>query len=93
MTMDLAREIPTEVSETIRIPDELLDYYGDLFMKSNLRRQGIVFERFLACPDYYFKKLAMPLEPDELPPEEGEPLARPRRWLKIVSFGRAVRSP
>jgi len=90
---DLAREATTDASETIRIPDELLDYYGDLFMQSNLRRQGIVFERFLACPDYYFKKLAVPLEHDEIPSQGEKSLARPRRWLKIVRFGRVVRSP
>lgn len=90
---DLAHEMPTDTSETIRIPDELLEYYGDLFMKSNLRRQGIVFERFLASPDYYCKKLALPLEQNELPPEEEQSLARPRRWLKIVRLGRAAKSP
>ncbi|MBI3989834.1 MAG: hypothetical protein HY347_09485 [candidate division NC10 bacterium] len=90
---DLAREALTDASKTIRIPDELLDYYGDLFMQSNLRRQGVVFERFLACPDYYFKKLAVPLGHDEFPSPGEKSLARPWRWFKIVRFGRAARSP
>jgi len=59
----------------VRMPDELLEYYGDLFTKWKLRNQGIIFERFLAYPDYYIQKLAFS-------PEATTPPGRFRRWLK-----------
>lgn len=59
----------------VRMSDELLEYYGDLFTKWKLRNQGVIFERFLAYPDYYIQKLASP--PGATPPP-----GRLRRWLK-----------
>ncbi len=43
--------------EVTRIPDEQLEYYGDCFMRWKIRTQGVGFERFLACPDYYLARV------------------------------------
>ena len=51
-----------------RLPDELLEHYGDLFVTLGVAAAaGISFEQFLADPDYHLSRVAPP------PPA-------PRRW-------------
>ncbi len=38
-----------------RIPDEVLEYYANLFIEQRIREQGITFERFLELPEIYLK--------------------------------------
>ena len=66
-----------------RISDEQLEYYGDCFMKWDIRKQGIAFERFLACPDYYLARLPSP-------PQAPRPqfFRRVRRLLSTALCGR-----
>lgn len=40
----------------IRLSDELLNFYGDLFLQLSLRQSGISFEQFLCCPTYYLAR-------------------------------------
>jgi hypothetical protein len=39
-----------------RIPDEVLEYYADLFIELRIRERGITFERFLDLPDVYLTR-------------------------------------
>ena len=39
-----------------RIPDEILDYYAELFIEQRIREQGVTFERFLHLPEAYLKR-------------------------------------
>ncbi len=39
-----------------RIPDEMLEYYADLFIEQRIREQGVTFERFLELPEAYLKR-------------------------------------
>ena len=39
-----------------RIPDEVLEYYAELFIESRIREQGVTFERFLELPEAYLKR-------------------------------------
>ncbi len=39
-----------------RIPDEVLEYYAELFIEQRIREQGITFERFLEIPEAYLKR-------------------------------------
>ncbi|MGH7377119.1 MAG: hypothetical protein ACREKK_06840 [Candidatus Methylomirabilales bacterium] len=51
------------------LPDELLEYYGDLFVTLGVAAAaGISFERFLVDPDYHLSRVAPP------------PPAPRRRW-------------
>lgn len=40
-----------------RIPDELLEYYAELFIEHRIRDQGVTFERFLDLPEAYLKRV------------------------------------
>ncbi len=39
-----------------RIPDEVLEYYAELFIELRIRERGITFERFLDLPDAYLTR-------------------------------------
>lgn len=39
-----------------RIPDELLEYYAELFIEHRVRDQGVTFERFLDLPEAYLAR-------------------------------------
>ena len=39
-----------------RIPDEILDYYAELFIEQRIREQGVTFERFLHLPEAYLNR-------------------------------------
>jgi hypothetical protein len=39
-----------------RIPDEVLEYYAELFIEQRVREQGVTFERFLELPEAYLKR-------------------------------------
>ena len=39
-----------------RIPDEVLEYYGNLFIEHRIQEQGVTFERFLVLPEAYLKR-------------------------------------
>ena len=39
-----------------RMPDEMLEYYADLFIEQRIREQGVTFERFLELPEAYLKR-------------------------------------
>ena len=43
-----------------RIPDEVLEYYAELFIEQRIRDQGITFERFLELPEAYLKRGKLP---------------------------------
>lgn len=45
-----------------RLSDELLHFYGDLFLQLSLRQSGISFEQFLCCPAYYLARAGWGLE-------------------------------
>jgi len=50
-----------------RIPDEVLEYYAELFIQHRIREQGVTFERFLELPDSYLKRhTASPRDPVHL---------------------------
>ena len=40
----------------MHLSDELLNFYGDLFLQLSLRQSGISFEQFLFCPTYYLAR-------------------------------------
>lgn len=42
-----------------RLPDELLDYYGELYLKGNVFGRGVTFSRFLECAEYYIQLLGL----------------------------------
>jgi hypothetical protein len=46
-----------------RISDELLEYYGELFIAHRVRDQGVTFERFLDLPEAYLKR-THPFKPE-----------------------------
>ena len=50
----MARDGPQD--GLIRLSDELLNFYGDLFLQLSLRQGGISFEQFLCCPTYYLAR-------------------------------------
>lgn len=39
-----------------RIPDEVLEYYAELFIEQGVREQGVTFEHFLYLPEAYLKR-------------------------------------
>ena len=39
-----------------RVSDEELEYYGDLFVRWEIREAGVDFEGFLSNPEYYLQK-------------------------------------
>lgn len=43
-----------------RIPDEVLEYYAELFIEQRIREQGVTFERFLELPEAYLKRSHSP---------------------------------
>jgi len=42
--------------QTPRLSDEELDYYGDLYVRCDIRDAGVDFEGFLNNPEYYLQK-------------------------------------
>lgn len=38
-----------------RIPDELLEYYAEIFIEHRIGDRGITFERFLEMPESYLR--------------------------------------
>lgn len=45
-----------------RLPDELLEHYGDLFVALGIAAAaGISFEQFLEAPDYHLSRVAPPI--------------------------------
>ncbi len=71
------------VGEVTRISDEQLEYYGDCFVQWKIRKLGVGFEGFLACPEYYLARV-LP-SPGEVP---HHPLLRWLRRLPSSLFGR-----
>jgi len=56
-----------------RLPDELLEHYGDLFVTLGIAAAaGISFEQFLAAPDYHLARVAPP-----------SPAPRPRWMVRL----------
>ena len=56
-----------------RLPDELLEHYGDLFVTLGIAAAaGISFEQFLAAPDYHLARVAPP-----------PPASRPRWMVRL----------
>ncbi len=43
---------------SIRLSDEELEYYGDLYVRCAIRQVGVDFETFLDNPEYYLQKHA-----------------------------------
>jgi hypothetical protein len=41
-----------------RVSDEELEYYGDLYVRCDIRGKGVDFESFLNNPEYYLQKHA-----------------------------------
>lgn len=39
-----------------RIPDEVLEYYAELFIEFRIRERGVTFERFLDLPEFYLAR-------------------------------------
>ena len=39
-----------------RLPDEVIEYYAELFLDQRIREQGVTFERFLHSPEVYLKR-------------------------------------
>jgi len=39
-----------------RIPDEVLEYYAELFIEQRIRERGVTFERFLDLPEAYLTR-------------------------------------
>ena len=39
-----------------RIPDEVIEYYAELFLNQRIREQGVTFERFLLLPEAYLNR-------------------------------------
>jgi hypothetical protein len=39
-----------------RIPDEVLEYYAELFIEQRIRDRGVTFERFLDLPEAYLTR-------------------------------------
>jgi hypothetical protein len=39
-----------------RIPDEVLEYYAELFIEERIRERGVTFERFLDLPEAYLTR-------------------------------------
>ncbi len=56
-----------------RLPDELLEHYGDLFVTLGIAAAaGISFEQFLEAPDYHLSRVAPPI-----------PAPRPRWTVRL----------
>ena len=49
-----------EARSVSRVSDEELEYYGELYAAYDIRAGGIDFETFLANPEYYLAKCAVP---------------------------------
>ena len=45
-----------EKRSSLRVSDEELDYYGDLYLGRGIREAGVDFETFLSNPEYYLIK-------------------------------------
>jgi hypothetical protein len=43
---------------SLRLSDEELEYYADLYIGNGIREAGIEFESFLNNPEYYLQKHA-----------------------------------
>jgi hypothetical protein len=43
----------------LRVPDEVLDHYADLFIRHRVRGLGITFEQFLRVPERYLNEREM----------------------------------
>ncbi len=43
---------------SLRLSDEELEFYGDLYVRCGLRKAGVDFETFLSNPEYYLLKHA-----------------------------------
>jgi hypothetical protein len=42
----------------MRLSDEELEFYGDLYVRCEIRSAGVDFETFLSNPEYYLRKHA-----------------------------------
>lgn len=42
----------------LRLSDEELEFYGDLYVRCAIRGAGVDFETFLSNPEYYLQKHA-----------------------------------
>ncbi len=43
---------------SLRLSDEELEYYGELYIRCAIRQAGVDFETFLDKPEYYLRKYA-----------------------------------
>jgi hypothetical protein len=43
---------------SLRLSDEELEYYGELYVRYAIRQAGVDFETFLDKPEYYLQKYA-----------------------------------
>ncbi len=49
---------PRDLRPSLRLSDEELEYYGDLYVRCAIRDAGVDFETFLGNPEYYLRKHA-----------------------------------
>lgn len=49
---------PRDLRPSLRLSDEELEYYGDLYIRCAIRDTGVDFETFLSNPEYYLQRHA-----------------------------------
>jgi len=81
----MARLLDTR-STSRRLTDEELDYYGDLFLRSDLRDAGVEFETFLADPEQYLHRCGRPSDGSK---DDGRRNGKLSRLLRLRSTPRS----
>ncbi len=49
---------PRDEWSSLRLSDEELEHFGELFVRCRLREAGVPFEKYLENPEYYLQKYA-----------------------------------
>jgi hypothetical protein len=52
---------PRDEWSSLRLSDEELEYFGELFVRCRLWEAGVPFEKYLENPEYYLNKHARDL--------------------------------
>ncbi len=73
---------------SLRLTDEELEYYGDLYITYQIHAAGVEFDSFLSNPDYFLRKYARGRCPGD-----GDRKKRRRGLLGFLRLRPAPRTP